>query len=489
MKQLLTERVHISWFIAWLSVGILCGIGLCQRIYIDKATGCIYLLTGISLFFIGTVRRFRYGLVLMILAGTLIGFYRGGSEQRALQMYKPYYQIQVTIHGVVTQDISIGSKGDQRVRLGQVVMDNKSFSGEVWASLAVKADIRRGDHVIITGVLNEGFGTLAATIYRAKLVEIDKPQPGDIALQARDGFSEAIRKSIPDPQASLGIGYLVGQKTSLPESLEKQIQIAGLTHVIVASGYNLTILVALARRTLSKISKYLATITGSFMIVGFIMITGLSPSMSRAGLVAGLSLLAWYYGRVIHPFVLLSFAAAITVLLRPSYIWGDVGWYLSFTAFSGVIVLAPLINHYFWEQNTRISLFRDLIIATLSAQALTLPIILYTFGQFSVYALIANILVLPFVPLAMLATFIGGLSGLFIPPLAMIMGLPATLILRYTTYVIDRVSHLPNAQASIMVSLKCVMVSYCLMAAIIGYFWWKTKHNFRISENFNQNLI
>ena len=70
--------------------------------------------------------------------------------------------------------------------------------------------------------------------------------------------------------------------------------------------------------------------------------------MSRAGLVAGLGLLVWYYGRKTHPFVLLSFAAAVTLIVNPSYLWGDLGWYLSFGAFIGVIVLAPLIHRYFW---------------------------------------------------------------------------------------------------------------------------------------------
>ncbi len=73
----------------------------------------------------------------------------------------------------------------------------------------------------------------------------------------------------------------------------------------------------------------------------------MSPSMSRAGLVAGLSLLAWYYGRRIHPLVLLPLAMAITVMVQPSYAWGDLGWQLSFAAFAGVLIGAPLIQAYF----------------------------------------------------------------------------------------------------------------------------------------------
>ena len=84
------------------------------------------------------------------------------------------------------------------------------------------------------------------------------------------------------------------------------------------------------------------------MILSFMAMTGFSPSMSRAGLVAGLSLAAWYYGRTIHPLVLLPVAAGTTLLINPQFGWNDLGWQLSFAAFAGVIILAPLLQRYFF---------------------------------------------------------------------------------------------------------------------------------------------
>ena len=73
----------------------------------------------------------------------------------------------------------------------------------------------------------------------------------------------------------------------------------------------------------------------------FIMLAGASPSMLRAGLVTGLSLLLWYVGRSIHPVVLLVVTAGITILCNPVYLWGDASWLLSMTAFAGVMLWAP----------------------------------------------------------------------------------------------------------------------------------------------------
>jgi competence protein ComEC len=282
----------------------------------------------------------------------------------------------------------------------------------------------------------------------------------------------------------LGLGYLTGQRTALPPEIDKQVKIVGLTHVVVASGYNLTILVLFSRRLFSRVSKYFATLMSGLLIMSFMMVTGLSPSMTRAGLVAGLGLLVWYYGRRMHPFVLLSFAAALTLLYDPSYAWGDLGWYLSFGSFIGVIVLAPLLQDYFWGSD-KIPLLRQLFIDTLSAQILTMPLILLSFGQYSLYAIPANMLVLPFVPLAMLCTFVAGIGGLVAPGVAELAGYPATLILKYSIAVIERVAGLPDAQKELTFNPQLMIASYLVIGAAITYLIRRTNHDFRNGSNEN----
>jgi competence protein ComEC len=315
-------------------------------------------------------------------------------------------------------------------------------------------------------------------MYQARVTNVKRPQPGDVARVVRDWFADGVRRAILDPQASLGIGYLVGQKRALPADLVEALQIAGLTHVVVASGYNLTILVRLARRLFIKVSKYLAALSASLMIAGFVAVTGLSPSMSRAGLVAGLSLAAWYYGRRFHPLVLLSFAAAVTVVINPSYIWGDLGWQLSFAAFAGVMILAPLLQRFFFGDK-KPGIVRQILGETISAVIVTAPVLVNAFGQFSNIAIIANLLILPFVPLAMLLTFIAGVGALLIPPSATVVGLPATLLLGYMTSVAQYLSHVSWAVTKLQISEIVVGFCYVILAAICVCLWRATKLDLR----------
>lgn len=474
----LLRKTHASWFIGWACLGIVAGTGFCAYVPHYLFSSPTWPAVSIAVLACCLVKRYAWTLAIVFCAGCIFGLWRGSLLKADLEAYRKYYGQTVELHGLVSQDASYGGRGDQRLNITNVVINSEHLKGQVWVS-AAKKDIKRGDTIIIKGPLNEGFGNLSASMYRAQITQITRPYPGDIARRVRDWFGEGIKKAIPEPQVSLGLGYLVGQRTALPHTLEEQIKIVGLTHVVVASGYNLTILVMFSRRFFAKVSKYFATLASSLMIMSFMLVTGLSPSMSRAGLVAGLGLLVWYYGRKMHPFVLLSFAAAVTVVINPSYVWGDLGWYLSFGSFIGVIVLAPLLHAYFWEPDQKASVVRQLLIETSSAQIVTAPIILLSFGQYSLYALPANILVLPFVPLAMLLTFIAGIGGLVLPGLAGFIGFPATFILRYSTTVIEKIANLPNAQNELKFNLPLMLASYILMGAIITYLKRRTNYDFR----------
>ncbi|CAN5639536.1 hypothetical protein BH23PAT1_BH23PAT1_4790 [soil metagenome] len=438
--------------------------------------GTEWLIVAASLMIIVISKRTAGVLLLTVSAGMLVGLHAGSVEQSKLSQYDQYLSQTVVLTGKVTDDTIRGPSGNQQLRLDNLKIDNQQLSGRVWVGLSSKADIKRGDIVVVKGRLAEGFGTSSASIYRASLLNAYRPEPGDVARKVRDRFSKGVRASVPEPEASLGISYLVGQRRSLPEALNEQLRILGLTHLVVASGFHLTILVRFARRVFLNISKYTATLASSVMIGGFLLLSGFSTSMTRAALVAGISLLAWYYGRNVHPIVLLLFVAAITVLINPAFIWGDIGWYLSFAAFTGVIILAPLMQEYFWGRSKEPGLFRQMLIATIAAQITTYPIVAYTFGQYSPLALAANLLILPLVPFAMLFTFLGGLMGLVAPGLAQIAGVPAYGLLSYMTNLTGWLSRTPWAYGEVTFGIEALSIGYPIVLFLMIHLWRKTNH-------------
>lgn len=474
----LGQKLHVSWLVAISSMAIVIGIAMVPSLNSDSLGSMAWFVCGLVLVAIGFWQRSISIVVFVIMGGLLIGLWRGSVAYKSVDVYGGMIGKVVQATGTITDDPDIGKGGVTVLRLNNVSVDGKNIGGTVWVTATKRGDIRRSDSVIVRGKLSAGFGSFSAALYRAEIVKVERSQPGDVALQVRDWFAESVRTGIDEPQVSLGLGYLLGLRRSLPPDLDEALVIAGLTHIVVASGYNLTILVRLARRLFVKVSKYLAALSAGSMIVAFIAVTGMSPSMSRAGLVAGLSLAAWYYGRKVHPLVLLPFAAAVTVLMNPAYAWNDLGWQLSFAAFAGVMILAPLLQRYFYGDK-KPGTIRQIIGETVSATVVTAPILVLAFGQFSNVAIIANLLILPMVPLAMLLTFIAGIGAMVAPAFATIIGLPAQMLLTYMTMVAHYFADLPWAQATLEIQPWLMWTAYIMIIAICVYLWRVTKYDLR----------
>jgi competence protein ComEC len=462
----LYRPIHASYLIATGAISTVLGIVSCM-IFSAFFTDISWLILAIILLSVSFYKRQKWVIILVIIAGGLIGAWRGGYAVIERQKFEVLYGQTVSLYGIVSEDVVEGKYGEKRIVLTNIQIKNRSYSGSIWVAAYTKQHIKRSDAISIQGKIKNGFGGYAASIANAQVTTFQ--HRGDTARDVRDTFSQRVRNSIPEPEASLGIGFLVGQRSSLPEEFDTALRVAGLTHIVVASGYNLTVLLRAAKRLFSRISKYLTALVGGSLVVGFIFITGLSPSMSRAGLVAGLSLAAWYYGRKFNPFILLPIVAALTIMWNPSYVWGDIGWYLSFAAFTGVMIVSPLLHHYFFGPK-KPGFFRQILFETTAALIMTIPITVLIFQQYATYALIANILIVPIISVVMLLVFIAGI----LPASAPLAYIP----LHYITTITQWINQLPNASGEAHVSVWFGVVWYVLVFGFSWYMWRKTAHDF-----------
>lgn len=476
----LRRRAHPTWHFTTVCCGVVLGVVAARWCDAFWQTG--WIAVGLVLAGAALYKQWRILLVASLLAGVCIGLWRGSVERVSATMYDGVYGKHVRLTGRVESDVELGVRGQTAVRMGALRDETgRRQAGVMRITTSDKRAIKRGDSVTADGELERGFGTFVATMNNARILEVARAGDGDPALVARDAFSGAIKRTVEDPAASLGTGYLLGQKQALPQALQEALVVTGLTHVVVASGYNLTILVRLARRLFARLSKYLAALVSVSLVVGFIAISGLSPSMTRAGLVSLLGIWAWYVGRTFHPVTLLALAASATILWNPYYAWGDIGWLLSFGAFAGVMIVAPLLRAYFYGEQ-KPTVIGQILGETVAAQLMTAPIILLVFGQFSNVALFSNLLIVPFIPLAMLLVFVAGVGG-FIAPIMPIVGMalgwPARVLLDGMLAVVNWTAGIPWAQSSVAFSGAGVAIWYGAMAAICAYVAWRTKYRLR----------
>jgi competence protein ComEC len=355
----------------------------------------------------------------------------------------------------------------------------KSLVGKVGVSGFGERMVYRGDTVRVTGKFKPSRGSLVARLNYAELEVISRSQ--SVANKITRDFGAGMLSALPEPQASFGMGILIGQRNTLPEKTSEILAAVGLTHIIAVSGYNLTILVRATRRLLSKRSKFQALAGATSLIFAFLLVTGASPSIVRASIISLLALGAWYYGRVIRPMVLIMLTAAATALWNPLYIWSDIGWYLSFLAFYGVLVVAPLARKRLFASKQK-GILSDVLIESTAAQIMTLPLILYIFNESSFVALFANLLVVPLIPLAMLLSFMAGLGGMLLPALSGWLAWPARWLLTYLLDVSTLVAQIPHMRFSVSFSGAVMVSLYVAILAVTLIWWQKSRKSNKITD-------
>ena len=473
------RKITAEWRIAWMCGGFLVGVSLV--LYTQVAASLGFLAAVLSIFSFLNGRFYATALLFLGMVGVGLG-YGSGVYKQERSVYVPLIGHQVAVTGYVKEDATTGPSGATSLQLGSVQIRGSPYGGSVFVSSRLGASIPlRGDEVTFTGIAEEGFGNFSITLKNAQLTGIHRQQMRDPGRLVRDWFASRVRMVIDEPQASLGIGYLTGQKSSLPDDLTQALKVAGLTHIVVASGYNLTILVRLARKAFLRVSKFSAAMAALGMVTLFMAMTGLSPSMTRAGIVSGLSVLFWYYGRKVHPLILLVVVAAATAAYQPSYTWGDLGWQLSFGAFFGVMIIGPLLQRYFYGDKPP-GIVRQTLGETIAAHIATVPIIALQFGVVSNVAIIANLLVVPLVPLAMLLTFVCGLWGAIGLGFSDIVAMPTQWLLEYMIAVARYVSEIKWAQGEISYGVLFWLVYLIITLGACWWMWRASRYNLRTGD-------
>ena len=260
------------------------------------------------------------------------------------------------------------------------------------------------------------------------------PESWGAVVAMRDFFAGRIGQVVPEPEVKLGLSYLMGMKAGLDAECVNKLRVVGMSHVVVASGTHLAILVSVARKIFGRVSRMMGVVGAVGFTVIFMSMVGWTPSILRAGLMTIVTIVAWYTGRKIQPWRLILMVGAVTLMMNPHFVT-DVGWLLSFASYIGIMVLTPGLKKFFYGKR-KPGVVGSTVLATVAATAMTMPIALYFFGQLSLISVAANLVILTTLPWVMGATFAAGVVA-GVPVLGDVVGWGATWMLKFHIAVVD----------------------------------------------------
>ena len=215
------------------------------------------------------------------------------------------------------------------------------------------------------------------------------------------------------PYSGLIVGIIFGVKSLLTYQITTSFRITGLSHIVAASGMNVTLVAGFLFAIFAGIFKRRGAIVASIVgIFVYVCLSGFQPSILRAAFMGGVAFSAGFFGRQ-YSGIYILFLVGSGMLLWDPLLLSDVGFQLSVLATFGIVVVQPIL----FKRN----IFGEDFGTTLAAQLTTLPILLATFGQYSLLSIVANLLVLWTIPLIMTIGGIGILVGLVFEPLGKLL--------------------------------------------------------------------
>ncbi|HOT92061.1 MAG TPA: ComEC/Rec2 family competence protein [Anaerolineae bacterium] len=368
--------------------------------------------------------------------------------------------------------------------------------GRVLVKAPAYNEVEYGDLIRATGWLETppGFASFSYRDYLARQGVHSLLRKADVeVLASHQGFflwewlyrfkALALRtllSLLPEPQASLLAGILLGVESGIPDDLNEAFVATGTSHIVAISGFNLSIIagvfVQLTERLLKGRGKTLLPLIGLWL---YTILVGATAAVMRAAVMATVMIIARREERSTHGPTSLAAAAVVMALINPYVLW-DVGFQLSLAATLGLILYTePLTRGFqrFFERLTDqeraqriVGVLSDALIVTLAAQITTTGVIIGVFRRLSLVTLLTNLFVLPAQPYVMLFGGVALVIALLVYPLGQALSWLAWVFLTYTIEIVRWTATFPLASIELgNVTLPLVWGYYIALTLVT---WW-----------------
>lgn len=270
-------------------------------------------------------------------------------------------------------------------------------------------------------------------VFEASSGERLASSPTEIFAMIHWKATSVYRIVLPEEQADLISGIVFGGN-SLSSDYKSKLADVGLSHVVAASGMNVTFFAGLAFSILSvfKARKGLIVVFGSILVWLYCGIAGFEAPVVRAGLMVTLTLFAQAFGRNLSSWWGLGLAGYIMLWVNPELV-SDFGFLLSFGSMVGQITASSVHPRLrmAWK------FIAQSLIQNVASILATLPIIVWLFGRLSLVTIFTNMLVIWTVEPLMILGILAVISGIVSYGLAEIVLLPAGILLAYFNSMVD----------------------------------------------------
>ncbi len=296
----------------------------------------------------------------------------------------------------------------------------------------------------------------------------------NLAYTGSEYLKKLFKENIRDSTA-LGVteALIFGYKEDLPKDLVESYSRTGTLHVLAVSGLHVAIVFLMLARFLWFLNKWrygvvLKTCVVIISIWAYCILTGLAPSIIRAGFMISFVLIGKALNRHANVFNIIAATAFIILCINPFWLM-NVGFQLSFAAVLGIVYLQQFLLPLWVPPNWFFRQVWNIIIISMCAQIATFPLSLYYFNQFPNYFLLSNLFIIPLTS-AVIYTGIGMVVFSKIPVVLSLFSWLTEHLVKLTNYLVVSIEKLPYSFIDgVKIEMSQLVLLYiCVMCVI---FW------------------
>lgn len=392
------------------------------------------------------------------------------------------------IKEMVTIISDIQEKEYKKVCTAKIVRNNKKILINIKMSQDIPS-IKYGDSLYIEGEFKQPEEARNYKGYNYKqylktkkiigTVELEKAKilkssNGSFIHNIQKYIKDTINGTLTDEEGNLLLAILLGDKDKLSEDIQERFKTSNLSHMLAVSGAHVSYIILGLTYVLqnSIIGKKNEKIVCIIFLLFFMAITNFTPSVTRACIMAVLTLFSGIIYRKSDVYTNISVAALITLIFNP-YNLLDLGFQLSYGGTIGIIIFIKRIQEK--KSNSKvINYIKQMELVSIYANIIIIPIMMYHFNTVSFTFIISNIMASPILGIIVITGFLFIIASITVKPLTRLIAIFIKPILSILIKISQICSKLPFSNILVVTPYMFNVISYY---AIILYCIKSKKNN------------
>lgn len=439
------------------------------------------------------LRHHRWRWLAIGLAAFALGGLRQASAPRSSDISQ-YNGNSVTITGlVIAEPILRDDRARLRLQAEAIYVSNNwiETSGLALVETSRSAPLAYGDRIRATGFLaipatwdSFSYADYLArqgvfSVMRNAGIEVLGSGYGSpfqaLLIRIKQALHDNINRALPEPQAGLLAGILLGDEQGISPELEDDFRRVGASHIIAISGFNMVVISAIVMRVAGSVlgsNKAPAALGAILFIAAYSLLIGAGGGILRAALMSSLLVIGQQLRRKTFVPTSLAFAALCLSALDPNVLL-DIGFQLSFFAVLGLGLFADSLSRVLrgWlERRFRPAAaellhtaLNEPLVVSIAAQLATLPLIVLYFGRLSLVTLPVNMLIVPVQAAILLLGLLAAGIGLLLPALGGVVFWIVMVFLSWSIGVVRAFAQFDFAEIALNFDARLIQAYYVLL--------------------------